>query len=153
VTTRGGWVSIRGVRVDGLVAAFKSRVELRTRAAFDGRVSDRFRRPVGVGQGDALNRSGIATVICVALTGDMKCATAPGNALLPSSPTGLPKASVANVSQLVTLDKIELTERAGKLSRSKLDLMFSGIDAVPGSSTAARQLRRRDRHRGRGLPR
>ncbi len=91
-----------------------------------------FRRPVVVVQGDALNRSRIATVVCVALTSKLKWATAPGNVLLPSSVTGLPKESVANVSQLVTLDKADLTERTGKLSRSKLELVLSGIDVVLG---------------------
>jgi mRNA interferase MazF len=91
-----------------------------------------FRRPVVVVQGDALNRSRIATVVCVALTSNLKWATAPGNVLLSSNVTGLPKESVANVSQLVTLDKTALTERTGKLSRSKLELVLSGIDAVLG---------------------
>jgi mRNA interferase MazF len=68
----------------------------------------------------------------VALTSNLKWATAPGNVLLQSSITGLPKESVANVSQLVTLDKADLTERTGKLSRSKLELVLSGIDAVLG---------------------
>ena len=83
-------------------------------------------------QGDALNRSRIATVVCVALTSNLKWATAPGNVLLPANATGLPKNSVANVSQLVTLDKADLTERAGKISRSKLELVLSGIDVVLG---------------------
>jgi mRNA interferase MazF len=83
-------------------------------------------------QGDALNRSRIATVVCVALTTNLKWATAPGNVLLPSSVTGLPQESVANVSQLVTLDKTDLTERTGRLSRSKLELLLSGIDVVLG---------------------
>jgi mRNA interferase MazF len=87
---------------------------------------------VVVVQGDALNRSRIATVVCVALTSNVKWATAPGNVLLPPSATGLPKESVANVSQLVTLDKTDLTERTGKLSRAKLDLVLSGIDVVLG---------------------
>ena len=91
-----------------------------------------FRRPVVVVQGDALNRSRIATVVCVALTSNLKWATAPGNVLLPSSVTGLPQESVANVSQLVTLDKTDLTERTGRLSRSKLELLLSGIDVVLG---------------------
>ena len=91
-----------------------------------------FRRPVVVVQGDALNRSRIATVVCVALTSNLKWATAPGNVLLQSSVTGLPKESVANVSQLVTLDKADLTERTGKLARSKLELVLSGIDVVLG---------------------
>lgn len=91
-----------------------------------------FRRPVVVVQGDALNRSRIATVVCVALASNVKWATAPGNVLLSSSATGLPKESVANVSQLVTLDKADLTERIGKLSKAKLELVLSGIDVVLG---------------------
>lgn len=92
----------------------------------------RFRRPVVVVQGDALNRSRIATVVCVALTSNLKWATAPGNVLLQASVTGLSKESVANVSQVVTLDKADLTERTGKLSRSKLEVVLSGIDVVLG---------------------
>lgn len=91
-----------------------------------------FRRPVVVVQGDALNRSRIATVVCVSLTSNVKWATAPGNVLLPPGVTGLSKESVANVSQIVTLDKTDLTERAGKLPRSKLELVLSGIDVVLG---------------------
>jgi mRNA interferase MazF len=91
-----------------------------------------FRRPVVVVQGDALNRSRIATVVCVAITSNLKWASAPGNLLLPSGATGLPRESVANVSQVMTLDKADLTERAGKLSRSKLELVLSGIDVVLG---------------------
>jgi mRNA interferase MazF len=91
-----------------------------------------FRRPVVVVQGDALNRSRIATIVCVALTSNLKWAAAPGNVLLASSVTGLPKESVANVSQLVTVDRGDLTERAGRLSRSKLELVLSGIDVVQG---------------------
>jgi mRNA interferase MazF len=83
-------------------------------------------------QGDALNRSRIATVVCVALTSNLKWTTAPGNVLLPSGATGLPKESVANVSQLVTVDRTDLTERAGKLPRAKLELVLSGIDVVLG---------------------
>ena len=91
-----------------------------------------FRRPVLVVQGDALNRSRIATAVCVALTSNVKWASAPGNVLLSESATGLPKESVANVSQIVTLDKSELTVRAGKLPKAKLDLVLSGVDVVLG---------------------
>jgi mRNA interferase MazF len=89
-----------------------------------------FRRPVVVLQGDPLNRSRIATVICVVLTSNLRWADAPGNALLSAKVTGLPKDSVANVSQLVTLDRDALIERMGKLPRAKLALIFSGIDIV-----------------------
>ena len=91
-----------------------------------------FRRPIIVVQGDGLNRSRIATVVCVALTSNLKWATAPGNVLLSSSATGLPRESVANVSQLVTLDKADITERTGTLTRPKLELVLSGIDVVMG---------------------
>ena len=72
-----------------------------------------FRRPVVVVQGDAFNASSLRTVVCVALTSNTRWADAPGNVLLTARATGLPKPSVANVSQLVTLDRTALTERAG----------------------------------------
>ena len=89
-----------------------------------------FRRPVVVVQGDAVNRSRIATVVCVPLASNLKWALAPGNVRLPARLTGLPKDSVANVSQIVSVDKELLTARVGKLSRSNLELVLSGIDIV-----------------------
>lgn len=91
-----------------------------------------FRRPVVVIQGDALNRSRIATAVCIPLTSNLRWADAPGNVSLAVRLTGLPKDSVANVSQIVTLDKGLLTERVGKLSPAKVELLFSGIDVVLG---------------------
>jgi mRNA interferase MazF len=91
-----------------------------------------FRRPVIVVQGDAFNRSRIDTVVCVPLTSTLRWADAPGNVLLETRMTGLPKDSVANVSQLVTLDKASLTERVGKLSKARLELVLSGVDVVLG---------------------
>lgn len=91
-----------------------------------------FRRPVVVVQGDALNRSRIATVVCVPLTSNLKWALAPGNVHLPARLTGLPRESVANVSQIVSVDKDLLSARVGKLPRSKLELVLSGIDTVLG---------------------
>ncbi len=91
-----------------------------------------FRRPVVVVQGDAFNRSRIATVVCVPLTSNLRWAEAPGNVLLASKVTGLPRDSVANVSQPVTLDKSSLTDRIGKLSKAKLELVLFGIDVVLG---------------------
>src|SRR5258708_3261083 len=91
-----------------------------------------FRRPVAVVQGDALNRSRIATVVCIPLTSNLKWAEAPGNVSLSARLTGLPKDSVANVSQIVSVDKDLLTERVGKVPRAKLELLLSGIDVVLG---------------------
>ncbi|HNX48830.1 MAG TPA: type II toxin-antitoxin system PemK/MazF family toxin [Thermoanaerobaculaceae bacterium] len=91
-----------------------------------------FRRPVLVVQGDALNRSRLATVVCVALTSNLGWADAPGNVVLPSRTSGLPRDSVVNVSQVVTLDKGSLTERVGKLSERELDSVLADIDIVLG---------------------
>ena len=55
-----------------------------------------------------------------------------GNVLLPARITGLPKDSVANVSQIVALDKELLTDLAGKLQRTKLELLLAGIDVILG---------------------
>ena len=91
-----------------------------------------FRRPVVVVQGDALNRSRIATVACVPLTSNLRWANAPGNVELTSRITGLPKDSVANVSQLITIDRDLLVECVGKLPQAKLLLILAGIDTVLG---------------------
>ena len=91
-----------------------------------------FRRPVVVVQGDALNRSRLATAVCVPLTSNPRWADAPGNVLLAARATGLPQDSVANVSQIIALDRNLLDERAGKLSRTKLELLLSGLDVVLG---------------------
>ncbi len=91
-----------------------------------------YRRPVVVVQGEPLNRSRIPTVVCVILTSNLEWSNAPGNVTLASELTGLPKDSVANVSQIVTLDRGTLTERVGKLSQSKMQLILSGIDIVLG---------------------
>lgn len=91
-----------------------------------------FRRPVVVVQGDSFNQSTIRTVVCVALTSNLKWAAAPGNVRLTKHATGLARESVANVSQVVTLDKAELTERTGKLSRGRLELVLAGLDTVLG---------------------
>jgi mRNA interferase MazF len=89
-----------------------------------------FRRPVVVVQGNPLNRSRIATVVCVPLTSNVRWADAPGNVLLRARSTGLPKDSVANVSQLITIDRTLLSRPAGKLSQRQLDLVFAGIDII-----------------------
>lgn len=91
-----------------------------------------FRRPVVVVQSDALNESRISTAICVPLTSNLKWALAPGNVSLSGRVTGLPKDSVANVSQIISLDKSLLRERVSKLPRHKFELLFSGIDLVLG---------------------
>ena len=91
-----------------------------------------FRRPVLVVQCDALNRSRIGTVVYVPLTSNTKWASAPGNVLLKSSATGLPKDSVANVSPVVSLDRSQLIDRVGSVSSRHLNAVINGINVVLG---------------------
>ena len=99
-----------------------------------------FRRPVVIVQGDHLNRSRIATVVCVPLTSNLAWARAPGNVLLSARASRLPKDSVANASQIVAVDRAVLAERVGKFegqTKGKLvpkDLaqVMSGVDVVLG---------------------
>ena len=91
-----------------------------------------FRRPVLVVQCNAFNRSRIATIVCIPLTSNLKWADAPGNLLLKSGDTGLPKDSVANVSRIVTLDRSTLTKQTGRLSDQHLSLVLAGIDLLLG---------------------
>jgi mRNA interferase MazF len=86
-----------------------------------------YRRPVLVVQADAFNRSRLQTVIGVVLTSNLRLVEAPGNVLLPAQASGLPKDSVANVSQVVTLDRAFLTERAGRVRGRTLDAVDSGL--------------------------
>jgi mRNA interferase MazF len=68
----------------------------------------------------------------VPLTSNLKWVEAPGNVLLPARSSGLSKDSVANVSQIVTLDRGLLTERVGRISTRQLELVFAGLDVVLG---------------------
>lgn len=71
-----------------------------------------YRRPVLIVQADNFNRSRIQTVLVVVLTSNLRLASAPGNALLPARATGLSREHpVANVSQVITIDKLLLTEK------------------------------------------
>ncbi len=91
-----------------------------------------FRRPVVVVQGDALNRSRLATVVCVPLTSNLRWADAPGNVLLTARMTHLPKDPVANVSQVIALDRGLLDQPVGRVPPAKIDLLLAGIDIVLG---------------------
>lgn len=91
-----------------------------------------FRRPVVVVQGNSLNRSRVATIVCVPLTSNLTWAGAPGNTLLSTTATRLPKDSVANASQIVTIDRALLTDRVGRLAPKHLEQILHGIDVVLG---------------------
>jgi mRNA interferase MazF len=86
-----------------------------------------YRRPVLVVQADAFNRSRVETVIAVVLTSHLRLVEAPGNVLVAAESSGLPKDSVANVSQVVTIDRAFLTERAGRLRGRTLEAVDEGL--------------------------
>ena len=86
-----------------------------------------FRRPVLVVQGDAFNRSRLRTVLAVVLTSNTRLLEAPGNVLLPARVTGLPRDSVANVTQVVTLDVDFLTEKVSSLPPKLMARVDAGL--------------------------
>jgi len=91
-----------------------------------------YSRPVVVVQGDAFNRSRIGTIVCVPLTRNLRLAQAPGNVLLRASSTGLSDDSIANVSQLLTIDRRYFTDFVGVISTSELFAVLAGVDIVLG---------------------
>lgn len=91
-----------------------------------------YARPVLIIQTDEFNRSRINTVIVVALTSNLKLGRAPGNVPLPRKETGLPKDSVANVSQVVTLDKSFLSTCVGALPKPLFCRIEAGLRLVLG---------------------
>jgi mRNA interferase MazF len=89
-----------------------------------------YRRPVLLIQADAFTGSRIATVVVIVLTSNLRLAAAPGNVLLLAAESGLPKDSVVNVSQIVTLDKQTLDEQIGLVSARTLEMIENGIRLV-----------------------
>lgn len=89
-----------------------------------------FRRPVLIIQADSFNRSRLRTAIAVVLTSNTRLLSAPGNVLLAAQATGLPKDSVANVAQVVTLDEDFLTERTGRIAPKLMARVDAGLKLV-----------------------
>ena len=89
-----------------------------------------YRRPVVVVQSDEFNRSRIQTVVVAAITSNTRLSAAPGNVTIGKRGTGLSRESVVNVSQLLTLDKRILTDRAGRLSAAKVREIQDGLRLV-----------------------
>jgi mRNA interferase MazF len=86
-----------------------------------------YRHPHVVVQNNIFNRSRIRTVVVCAITSNLRRAQAPGNVLLDKGEANLPKTSVVNISQLVTLDKDLLAEKIGTVSREKLEQVLEGV--------------------------
>lgn len=89
-----------------------------------------YRRPVVLIQADGFNRSHIRTVLCVAITSNLALGNAPGNVRISARSSGLPKPSVVNVSQLITLDKLFLTEKVKRLDHKSLVQVDEGLRLI-----------------------
>jgi mRNA interferase MazF len=89
-----------------------------------------YRSPVLIVQQNDFNQSRISTVIAIVLTSNLRLAEAPGNVLLKTKWTKLPKDSVANISQIITLDKSNLTECIAPLPKLKMSEVDNGLRLV-----------------------
>ena len=81
-------------------------------------------------QGDPLNRSRLATIVCVPITSNLEWQDAPGNVLLGRRASRLPKDSVVNVSQIIAVDRALFTEHVARISGRVLEEVLEGIDVV-----------------------
>ncbi len=86
-----------------------------------------YRHPHVVVQNNLFNRSRINTIVVCALTSNLKRAKAPGNVLLSKGEANLPKRSVVNISQIVTVDRTYLSEKIGTLSPQRIREVLDGI--------------------------
>lgn len=91
-----------------------------------------YRRPVVIVQSDAFNRSRLRTVMAVVLMTNLRLVEAPGNVLIPAKASGLPRDSVANVSQVITVDRDFLLERAGRIRDQLSKEVDRGLRLVLG---------------------
>ena len=89
-----------------------------------------FRRPLLIVSANSFNDSRISTVVAAVITSNLRVADAPGNVRLPTKGTGLTKASVVNVSQIITVDKTFLTEPIGRLNPRLLAEVDEGLRLV-----------------------
>jgi mRNA interferase MazF len=91
-----------------------------------------YSRPILIVQADAFNRSRLHTVIAVVLTTNLRLVDAPGNVLIPAKASGLRKDSVANVSQVITVDGEFLIELAGRVRGQVFKDVENGLRLVLG---------------------
>lgn len=93
------------------------------------------RRPAIVLQADRLNRSRINTVVVIAITSNLRLAAIPGNVRLRKGEAGLPKPSVANVTQIATVDRSDIVGKLGHLSPARLAELWAGVCDVLSPSS------------------
>lgn len=91
-----------------------------------------YRRPVIIVQADSFNRSRIGTVLGVILTSNLRLVDAPGNVLIPGRRVGLAKDSVANISQIMAIDREFLDEQVGRVPPRLMAAVDAGLKLVLG---------------------
>jgi mRNA interferase MazF len=89
-----------------------------------------YRRPAVVVSSDRFNRSRIATVIVTAVTSNVRLAAAPGNVALAAGAAGLSKESAVNVSQVLVIDRVRLTDLIGSLDQTAMQAVDDGLRLV-----------------------
>jgi mRNA interferase MazF len=89
-----------------------------------------YKRPLVVIQSNDFNKSLINTIIALVLTTNMKLADSPGNIILSKKMTGLPKDSVTNVAQIITIDRYYLSDRVGILPARTMRRIDDGLRLV-----------------------
>lgn len=89
-----------------------------------------YRRPILVIQSRPFNESRIATVVVAVITTNLSVGEAPGNVRLAKSASGLPKPSVVNVSQIITIDKSVLAEKVKSLPGALMQRIDDGLRLV-----------------------
>jgi mRNA interferase MazF len=89
-----------------------------------------YRHPHLVVQNNIFNRSRINTVVVCSLTSNLERAKSPGNVMLEKGESNLPKQSVVNITQIFTVDKRQLVEKTGSLSRDRILQVLKGIELV-----------------------
>ncbi len=92
--------------------------------------SPAYSRPVVIIQNNVFNRSPLGTVLACALTTNLRRAKAPGNVLLDKNEADLPKQSVVVVSQVLTIDKSEMIDKIGALSKERINRILEGIRLI-----------------------
>jgi mRNA interferase MazF len=90
------------------------------------------RRPVLVVQSDPFNASRLPTVVVASVTTDLRLAGLPGNVFLEAEAAGLPNDSVANLTQVVTLNRWELVEQAGRADFATMRRVDEGLRSILG---------------------
>jgi len=89
-----------------------------------------FKRPVVIISSNDFNASKIKTIIVAIITSNLRLSEAPGNFELTKKSTGLPRNSVINISQLITIDKSFLMDKTGKFTNKQIELLNDGLKLV-----------------------